>query len=177
MPPPTISNCIIRDNVAQFYGGGIDCYNSSATIAGCIITGNRTSAGAGVGGGINCEEGSPTIAESAISYNSSDNVGGGIACYNASPAIYNCVIANNQATYLSGGIDLEQSSPRITNCTIVVDDPNVPKSSGIAAYQNSFPVIRNCILWGNGDDLYNCTATYSCIEDGDKGTGNISVTI
>jgi hypothetical protein len=28
-------------------------------------------------------------------------------------------------------------------------------------------------LWNNGDDLYNCSATFSCIEDIDSGTGNI----
>ena len=25
--------------------------------------------------------------------------------------------------------------------------------------------IKNCILWDNGDDLENCTATYSCVEE------------
>jgi hypothetical protein len=35
------------------------------------------------------------------------------------------------------------------------------------------PVINNCIVWGNNDDLYSCSATYSCIEDNDAGTENI----
>ncbi len=35
------------------------------------------------------------------------------------------------------------------------------------------PII-GCILWNPGaDDLYRSTATYSCIMDGDAGTGNI----
>jgi len=169
---PTISNCIIKDNVARFYGGGIDCYNSSPDINDCIITGNRTSRSAGIGGGINCEGGSATIRNCTISYNSVENVGGGIACYNTSPDIYNCLLANNSAGYSSGGIDLDNSSPEITNCTIVVDDFNVPATGGISAYLGSAPVIKNCILWGNGDDLSNCSATYSCIEDGDSGEGN-----
>jgi len=40
------------------------------------------------------------------------------------------------------------------------------------------PVISNCIFWGHPDanDLVGCTATYSCIEDGDEGQGNISPT-
>jgi len=171
---PTIANCIIKNNTAEYYGGGIDCYLSSPTIRRCVIKGNKTTASTGIGGGINCEQGSPTISECLISYNFAANVGGGIGCYKASPQIYSCVVANNWATYLSGGIDLDQSSPKITNCTIVVDDPNVPKSGGIGAYEGSTPLIRNCILWGNGDDLYNCSATYSCIEDGDLGEGNIS---
>jgi len=47
------------------------------------------------------------------------------------------------------------------------------KGGGIEAYQAS-PTIKNCIVWDNGDDLYGCSATYSCIQDGDPGTGNIS---
>ena len=93
------------------------------------------------------------------------NVGGGIACYNASPKIFNCFITNNSAVGGSGQIDLEDSSPTITNCTIVVDDCNSARDGGIWAFGNSEPIITNCILWGNGDDLFGCAATYSCIED------------
>ncbi|MHC4595332.1 MAG: S8 family serine peptidase, partial [Planctomycetota bacterium] len=169
---PTITDCIISNNFAQYYGGGIDCYDSSPTIKNCTIADNRTSGSSGVGGGINCEQSSPVIANCFISNNFANSVGGGIACHNASPNIFNCVIANNSAFYKSGGIDLEYSSPTITNCTVVVDAGR-PKDGGIFAYRDSFPVITNCILWGNGDDLYNCSATYSCIEDDDSGIGNI----
>ena len=34
--------------------------------------------------------------------------------------------------------------------------------------------VTNCILWGNEDSLVNLTATYSDIDDGDAGEGNIS---
>ena len=33
--------------------------------------------------------------------------------------------------------------------------------------------VVDSILWGNGDDLVNCSATYCCIEDVDEGEGNI----
>ncbi|MBA7602382.1 hypothetical protein ES703_09471 [subsurface metagenome] len=169
---PIITDCIISNNFAEYYGGGIDCYDSSPTIKNCTIADNRTSGSAGMGGGINCEQASPVISSCLISNNFANNVGGGIACHYADPNIFNCVIANNSALYKSGGIDLEYSSPTITNCTIIVD-PGASKDGGIFAYRDSFPVITNCILWGNGDDLYNCSATYSCIEDDDSGIGNI----
>ncbi|MHC4205443.1 MAG: S8 family serine peptidase, partial [Planctomycetota bacterium] len=173
---PTITDCIISDNTAKYYGAGIDCTNgSSPVIKNCTITGNKTSGSTAIGGGINIEDSSPTIESCVISYNFADNVGGGIACYNSNPVIFNCLIANNSAVYKSGGIELENSSPVITNCTIIVDDPNAPKDGGIFAFQDSSPVITNCILWGNGDDLFNCSATYSCIEDDDLGIGNIHV--
>jgi len=44
---------------------------------------------------------------------------------------------------------------------------------GIRRDYGTTPVINNCILWNNSDDLYNCNATYSCIDDNDPGIGNI----
>ena len=172
---PTISDCIISNNFAKFYGGGIDCYNASPTISNCTIKDNRTLGSSGIGGGVNFEQSSAVITNCLISHNFADNIGGGMACYRADPVIVNCIIANNSAIYQAGGIHLENSSPVIANCTVVVDDPNTPKDGGIFAHNDSFPLITNCILWGNGDDLYNCSATYSNIEDKDRGEGNIHV--
>ena len=170
---PTISDCLIVNNFAKYYGGGIDCYRASPKITNCVIAGNRVFGKSGTGGGINCEEASANIANCNISDNFASNIGGGIACYYASPAIFNCFITNNSAVYKSGGIDCEASSPVITNCTIVVDQGNPSKDGGIFAYQGSSPVIKNCILWGNGDDLYGCSAIYCAIEDDEQGIGNI----
>ena len=62
------------------------------------------------------------------------------------------------------------SSPMIRNLTIVDND------FGIAAYESSNPDISNCIFWNNKDgDLFQCTARYSCLQDGAEGEGNISV--
>ena len=44
---------------------------------------------------------------------------------------------------------------------------------GIMSSQGCLPVIQNCIIWDNGDDLYGCVAFYCCIEDLDAGDGNI----
>ena len=172
---PTIEDCIITNNFANLYGAGIDCFDAAPTIRNCTITGNQTLGASGIGGGINCEQASPVIANCLISDNLANSIGGGIACFESAPTIYNCVIANNSAVYGGGGIDLDYSSPVIANCTIIVDDPNAPKDGGISANHDSFPVVTNCILWGNGDDLCNASATYSCIEDNDKGQGNIHV--
>ncbi len=67
-------------------------------------------------------------------------------------------------------ISLNFSSPKIHNVTIADND------FGIAAYENSNPDIRNCILWNNSDgDLFQCEARYSCIENGIEGEGNINI--
>ena len=44
---------------------------------------------------------------------------------------------------------------------------------GICRGPSGRPFIINCIIWGNGDDLSGCSATYCCIEDLEKGEGNI----
>jgi parallel beta-helix repeat protein/predicted outer membrane repeat protein len=61
------------------------------------------------------------------------------------------------------------SSPTISNITIVNNN------FGIAAYEDSNPRISNVILWNNRDgDLFQCDASYSCVESGAPGEGNIS---
>lgn len=66
------------------------------------------------------------------------------------------------------GIFIAGSTPTIQNVTLADNE------FGIAAYAGADPDISNCILWGNIDgDLFGCTATFSCIEQGIEGQGNI----
>ncbi len=68
------------------------------------------------------------------------------------------------------GVFVRRGSPTITNLTFVNN------LYGIEASVGSEPNITNCILSGNlEDDLLGCTASFSCIEDGDEGTGNINI--
>ena len=82
----------------------------------------------------------------------------------------NSVLKNFIIRSSSTAISLNFSSPKIHNVTIVDND------FGIAAYENSNPDIRNCILWDNADgDLFQCEAKYSCVETGTTGEGSINV--
>ncbi|AQT67770.1 Gluconolactonase [Anaerohalosphaera lusitana] len=76
----------------------------------------------------------------------------------------NFVIENSYiAVFLAG------SSPTISNLTIVNN------RYGIEAYADAQPAVSNCIFWNNElDDIFQCTATYSCIERGYEGQGNIA---
>ncbi len=170
---PTILDCVITNNTAADYGGGIDCYYSSPTIKNCTITNNTTSSVFSIGAGINCDHSSPEIISCNISYNFAENMGSAISCYYSNPNVTNCLITNNSSTYHTGNIYLEYSNPTISNCTIVTDAANVEKDGGIHAFFDSKPVITNCVLWENGDELKNCIATFSCVQDGDLGLGNV----
>ncbi|MHC4640738.1 MAG: right-handed parallel beta-helix repeat-containing protein [Planctomycetota bacterium] len=146
---PTINNCIIKNNTWD----GIVCYLASPTIENCIIE-NTMDVGLYV-------YGSPTIRYNIIR----DNYRG-MYLYNSSSNIKSNWIYDNG---LFGVNICDSSSAVLRNNTICgTTTTGIYKSSGTQ------PNISNCILWDNGDDLYDCTATYSCIEDGDAGTGNIS---
>jgi len=102
---PTISNCIVRENLK-----GIYCSNSAATITHCIITGNLNS-------GIDCYGSSLSITDCIITGNLSRR-GGGICCCNSSPTIANCIITENSASEYGGGIHSEWDIPLLSEESI-----------------------------------------------------------
>ena len=136
------------------YGGGLCCLNkSSPTITNCIITSNSGEKG----GAIASVTSSPTISNCIISGNSAD-YGGGLSCVAAEPIIINCTIADNKASIEGNALACNSS-------------------------QQQFPsnlLITNSILWNGGDEVWNndnstITITYSDVQDGWPGEGNIDV--
>jgi len=172
---PRISHNIITGNTAASAGGGIHCKTSSPTITDNTIADNTASGTAsGDGGGIWCAYSSfPTITRNKITANTSGGSGGGIYVNASSPVITNNTITGNTSTRSGGGIQtMDSAGPTITNNTITGNTSG--EGGGIHRCTGASPTIRNCILWDNGDDLAGCSATYSCIQDGDAGDGNIS---
>ena len=169
---PIIEDNEIRGNEAESNGGGISCMEvSKPTIQGNRIAGNT----AAEGGGIYCSGSSPTIKNNSILGNTAAHFsGGGMSCsYESSPVIQNNMISDNTCSSSGGGIDCcMNSSPMIFNNTIL-DNAAGWDSGGISSDWESSPTIIDCIIWGNGDDLYDCSATYCCIEDPDGGEGDI----
>ncbi|MES2556876.1 MAG: T9SS type A sorting domain-containing protein [Bacteroidota bacterium] len=183
---PTIRNCLIRNNSAQFGAGIFNSGHSGGTaspvISNCIITGNTAYLG---GGGIDnfglAGNASPTLTNCLVVNNTALERAGGMYCWggnngNANPVIMNCVFANNTA--IDGG-------------GLVSDRENAPPGSSSG---NSNPTIMNSIFWGNtasgtGDQFFligNATfnATYSDVDLTDQttphtltgpGTGNLNI--
>ncbi len=171
---PTISNCTISHNQAEFRGGGIHCANSSLLIVNCSIFTNTSGRfGGGIeisglspriincvisenlasdGAGICIHSGSPIIEATAISANSG-RLGGGVFLRYTSAAITNCSISRNSASLSSGGIECLESTLSISECTI---DANA--SMGVSGYwagtgglncNESIMSISNCKILGN----------------------------
>ena len=185
---PIISNCtIISNNTSGSNGGGgIYCYwYSDPLIENCIIENNYSDLN---GGGLHLQRSSPTIINTVIKNNTASWCGGGICCYwSASPVLKNVLLANNQASSAmvnnwGGGLYCNyECDPVLINCTIV-DNEADDLGGGMSCQQNSHIELINAILWNNNpDDIFvlpnsqsSVTVTYSDIQEGWTGTGNIS---
>lgn len=131
------------------------------------------------GSGLYCSYSSPTI-DSCIFTGGWADYAGGIACYlYSTPTITNSVISGNHGRIEGGGIVATiGSSPIFANCTIV-DNTCDHLGAGIRTDIDSFPPVTNCIIWGNSPDQIrnvgggNAIVTYSDVQGGYAGTGNI----
>ncbi|MDP2896113.1 MAG: right-handed parallel beta-helix repeat-containing protein [bacterium] len=179
----TLRRCIISNNTAGVQGeddltmggGGIYCtLASDPKIVDCVISHNRASAYRG--GGIYLDQNcSATIWNCVVEHNMStrDNWedpdkgdGGGIYVKQCSPGIWGCTISDN--TSITGGTGIRcvgpSCSPLIANCTVVYNS-GPQGTSAIYCDGGASPTVLNCIAWGNGDDLYGCSATNSWIQE------------
>lgn len=154
----TIRNCVVSDNDDE---GIYSTSGSDPVISKCVVENNG---GRGIWfNGVS----HPTITHTRIR----DNGEEGLYCYGEGTTVTNNWIHNN-------GMDgIYFYSPNqndiVRNNTVVYNSGGGIYNRLVAFYT---PSISNCILWGNEEsDLYNCEATYSCIEDGDAGEGNIAV--
>ena len=186
-------NYIVGNSSTFGMGGGISCQD--ATIANNFIHGNGCASSSA--GGIHC--GDATITGNIISENHSDGQGGGIHCVDAT--ITNCIITDNtSASYQGGGIYCASGAiiknclvagniaysystscggggifggSQIINCTIV-DNLDMATSCGGVVTDGT---IINSIIRGNTSAQItgSPTVSFSNIEGGYSGTGNIDV--
>ena len=181
---PTLADCSIVMNTAQFDGGGIHCnFRSSPTIINCTINGNASNGNTGRGGGgVYCWGSScPTLTNCTISDNSAYH-GGGIHCYSrCRSTLSNCTISGNCARGDGGGVYCcSNSHLKLDNCTIV-GNSSVDTGGGICCEYSCKPAINNCAIrdnsseaWGGGiyfdtsysPTLVNCTISGNSANSG-----------
>ncbi len=175
---PLISSCAFTSNNASNNGGGIYNILDTPAISNCAFTSNKAN---GSGGGIYNSNSSPSISNcSFISNSATSGSGGGIFNIAASPTITNCIFTLNSGSVYGGGIqNFSSSAPIISNCTFTSNSS--ANGGGIYAYSSASPKIKNSIVYyqtsgGNisNDAVSTPEVTYSCIQGGYPGTGNIS---
>lgn len=150
-----VSNCDFEGNGDC----GIYASDSNVSLEHSLIANSGDS-------GLHAKQGSVLTLENSVI---SDNTNSGIYCESPSKLVIknNWIHHNNQHGIFS---DQATSPPLIHNNTIV-DNGNY----GINRALGADPNISNCIIWGNADgQLQNCSASYSCIENGGTSNGNIN---
>jgi len=108
----TVSNCVIRDNWANYCGGGIYNYNCSPTVRNCFFIENE----APDGGGMYNEDCTAMVTNCVFSGNYSSHYGGGIHSYDSYSTVVNCTFSKNYAASFGGGMYRSSSNSTATNC-------------------------------------------------------------
>jgi alpha-tubulin suppressor-like RCC1 family protein len=142
--------------------------------------------GNGSGGAIACgkyilepnQKASPTIMNCIFKNNQADQYGGGLFCaWQSNPTIVNCVFNANQAG--NGGAIYTKylCKTKIQNCTFVMNSAN---SYGGGLFVFYVAEVDNSIFWGNeafaNSQIWGSpSVSYSCIQGGYDGVGNIDV--
>ena len=171
---PTLSNLVFSDNTAS-YGGGMFNYNSSPILTKVTFDNNSANR---AGGMYNILGSNPTLTDVTFSGNSASLRGGGMTTAEGSnPTLTNVTFTGNTASFGGAIHNSFDGNPTLTNVTI---SGNTATSSGGAIYnEDSSPTIINSILYGNsGGEIHNAgsstpSVTYSIVEGGYTGTGNI----
>ena len=154
------------------YSGGIHCHGLTTrlTMSHCVISRNENY----YAGGLYNTDSSVLLESCVIRSNTAQNGGGIRSSGQARTVLKNCLIRNNQA-YMGGGIYCnDNSTTEMTNCTISRNRTQ-HASSALFSSSSSVSVLKNCIVWENTPGMISgdATITYSCVQGGYTGTGNI----
>jgi hypothetical protein len=180
----TIRNCIFRANRCTFGGGAGYINASSPTFTDCRFENN---VGGNFGGAFDQATNVATNFTRCVFSGNSAGRAGAIEIFSSSPVkVYDCLFFNNTATASGGGgaVFVSASTPSFRNCTIFGNTSTANAAAGIINSGSSVEV-SNCIVYGNtgpggaqgptnqlGGSPYN--VTYSCVQGGFAGTGNIN---
>jgi len=175
---PTISGTVFRHNAAAWSGGAMINWRSGTKVTGCSIIANHSP---GVGGIYSYSDSSPVFLDDVFAGNSGSAVS---VAYTSSQSITNSVFTGNSSD--SNGVAIavyESSAVTVTNCSF--SGNATPATSAIRTDSNlhsnpSTIEITNSILWDGGNEIINVdgstyTITYSDVQGGWAGTGNLDV--
>lgn len=163
-------------------------FTPSSTLSYCIVEKGNMLSGDATGGNIYINQHTTVQITSCIIRNGLAEIGGGIYTTNSTTTIINTLICDNVAISRGPGFYSNSSTVKLINCTIADNT----KSGDQSITQYLAPVylivvpnqtyITNCVIYGNNttspvytDNAALTTVTYSDVEGGFTGTGNIDI--
>ncbi len=172
---PTFEHCRFVDNEG-YWGGGVRFYDAPAVVIGCDFNSN----GAQHGGGADSSGAASTWINCTFEENEATGQGGGVRVRDADHSFTNCTFRDNTANSDGGGLHMQNGDLTLTNCTVT--DNTADSGDGLYASSQdggSTGTVTNCIFWANsnqeiGGTTTGYTVTYSDIDGGFSGTGNIN---
>ncbi|MEN6309602.1 MAG: right-handed parallel beta-helix repeat-containing protein, partial [Anaerohalosphaeraceae bacterium] len=173
---PTIANCIIAYNIAEF-GGGLYASNANVDLLNCHLYRNRatnyhggglyltntsnvsidacklyTNTAVSAGGGIAIQVGSNAkVNDCDIYLNTADSGGGVFVANSGKTSLTHCRIFNNSAsgrTSKGGGLKLWGAPVRVNNCTFYGNSAAIEGGAVQCAYTDE-ALFNSCIFWNN----------------------------
>ena len=187
----TLTDCIVNDNTVSGFGGGF--YNDgTVSLTGCTLNGNMAiydpNNGNNASGGGVYNANSATLNACVITGNTTTGNGGGID-NPGNLTLTNCQITGNSTSSGNGGgVDNEASATALLQfCAFSVNKANASATGtqqGGALENDGTATLTDDILWNDmatsGNEIgipvsgnQMTTTTYSDIQGGYRGTGNI----
>lgn len=179
---PTVTGCTFNANIAGYGGGMANDSSYSIVVSSCTFSENR----ADWGGGMHNRSATPTLSKCTFDSNCATSYGGAVATDSNSNVITdNLLCIGNTADLCGGGFYNSYSDLTLINCTLSANA--APQGGAVANYTESVLNVVNGILWNDyaedtaeifneNSEFFtsNAYVTYSCVEGGYAGTGNIS---
>jgi hypothetical protein len=154
---PTLRDCIVRDNEAQ-YGGGIFVYCDSPSVMRCTFENNTAGASAGAlyNYGLPGQMGGAVVTDCTFSNNEAQNNGGAARNWDSNPIFVRCTFYANISRYAGAGVaNGGMSAPVFTDCIFDFNRTDTffglwdCYGGGVANTDTVHPVFVNCVFTYN----------------------------
>ncbi|WP_374760241.1 choice-of-anchor Q domain-containing protein [Dyadobacter pollutisoli] len=153
--------------VGKNTGAGLWLADASPVINQCVFTNNKAASGGGMY--IEGSDAKPAVRNCVFSQNQASLSGGGVYNVGGDFSISNTIFTGNSATNRGGGISSPGDFVRLFNTTFY---NNTASATGGV---NGFYTATNSIFWHSPiGAVFNSTPTYTTVEGGFDGDGNLS---
>ena len=141
------------DTVYFMYGGGLRFLKCEVEITTTDFYYNNGETA--IGGALSIDSCMAKIDRCRFEHNFGINGGGLylIRCFDNPCSITNSLFAHNTSGHFGGGLAISDSSPLVSNLTVVDNHSVGVNCGGIFFYQHSSPVLWNCIIYGNTNNV------------------------